>query len=537
MAASAGRSYPLSVIISAVDKITGPIKRMTSSLGGLGSKVQGVGKTLNNLGDRAGIPMLARSFGQVSSAAGALASRVGAIGKRIAATAAIGIAATGALANAYADTTGAIGDLANRTGASRERIQELGYAAKLSGSSSEALASALQKMNVNIGAAKGGSTALKDIFDGLQVSFENTNGTAKSTDEIFNQIVNRLSRIKDPALQAKAAVTIFGKSATELLPLLQGGTKGLAEMSAEARKLGVVIADKAVREGEEFGDVLDRLKASVTGAGYTIGAALTPALTDLATQLTETIVKYRPEIKKFALEFAGNLPTYIKDARKALADVGDTLSGLAKGVKWCTDNFGLMKTILYGLATVITASVIAPVITLTTAVWGLGAALLATPIGWFIAAVAGLAAMALIVYKNWDNIGAFFTDKFNAVKEAFDKGIIQGLWSLWKEFNPVTLILESINGLVKYLTGVDIGSIIKSKLAGVVPGFGDAPAGPDPTYTALPQGGAAATAVNNAKAAITVDFRNMPQGTDVSTNASRGAGVSVNQGYSMMPIK
>lgn len=540
-AAGAGGSFPLSVVISVVDKITAPLKGITSSIGRVAGSLKG-------LGDRSGFSILTNAFGKVGSAATGLWNTVKGVGKSFATLAAsMGLSAGAAYAAAqsYADATGAIGDLAERTGASRERIQELGYAAQLTGSSAEALGGALQKMNITIGNAKGGSKELKEMFKGLDISFKNANGSAKSTDEIFDTIVNRISRIKDPALQAKAAVTIFGKSATELLPLLKGGTKGIAEMSAEARRLGVVIDENGIRAGEEFGDVLDRMKASFRGVGNTIGAALVPQLSGLSTQLTETIVKYMPQIKAFAEQFAKNLPGYIEKTVQGFKDLHAALKPIGNAIGYLVDTFGGVKVVLTTFAVVLAATVIPPLYGLATALYAVGAALMATPIGWFIAGAAAIAAAAFLIYKNWDQFASFFTDKFDKVKSAFKDGFVKGLWNAWKEFNPVSLIIDSINGLVKFITGVDIGGMIKSKVSGLLPGGGgdsdpsgvNQPLAPDQNYTAVPEGGPIAAGLASAKAAITVDFKNMPTGASVETKATSGANIKTNQGYSMMPIQ
>jgi hypothetical protein len=43
-----------------------------------------------------------------------------------------------------------------------------------------------------------------------------------------------------------------------------------------------------------------------------------------------------------------------------------------------------------------------------------------------------------------------------AVRAAFDRGLGSGLWTLFKEFNPLTLIAETLNGLSKWLFDFDL---------------------------------------------------------------------------------
>lgn len=633
--ATGGKSFPLSVIVSAVDKITGPLRKINGVIGGVGSSMKNLGGTIRGVSDRSGLPILANAFANVGKSAFSVVGRVALIGGAVVGAATAGIAALVPFAKAFADSTGAIGDLANQTGASRERIQELGYAAQLSGSSMESLSSALQKMNITVANAKAGSKELKNLFSGLKIK----PADVATTDKAFDTFVDRISRIKDPVLQAKAAMMVFGKGATDLLPLLRGGTKELKATTDEARRLGIVLPEATVGVGEDFGDTLDKITFALKGVSNSIGAAVVPMLNTLGEKLVETIVKYRPQIEAFAAAFADKLPGYIDKAGEALDGLVSAIKPVGKAFTWLVDNFGVANTAMGLVAVTVSAILIPPLVALAGALFTVGAALLATPIGWIILGLTALAAIVLTIYKNWDGFAKFFTDKFQAVKDAFKVGIVDGLIQVWKEFNPISMVVDSINGLVKFISGIDLGQMIKDKLSGVSAAVkvnvgkvagGDAPAidpsafgGPtkapvleipkipsplvlpapaakdtnapsplalvpktleqtainviqqvappikqvtdpvrlasnapnmvapvdpaamvssrqaprpqaDPNYTAIPEGGVAAAGAANSKASVTVDFRNLPQGTQVQTDTSGGTSIKVNQGYSMV---
>ena len=460
----ADKGYGLSVIIGAVDRLTAPLRGMLGKVQGF---TAGVGRAI----DRTGLPIFTNSLKNVGHAVGSVGSAVGASSAKLlglGATLGITGAALGMFVEGYADATGAIGDTAERTGISRERFQELGFAAKLTGSSSEVLAGALQKMNINVGAATKGSKELKEMFAGLGINIRDSGGKLKSTDAQFDMFVDRISKIKDPSLQAQAAVKIFGKSATELLPLIRGGSAGLKDMSSEARRLGIVLSDDAVRDGEAFGDILDTLKAAVGGVGNIIGTALVPELSKMSTWLTESIVKYRPQIEAFATAFAKDLPGNIERIVGFLGDLYDGIQPVISAVGWLADTFGGANVILAAVGAYIGGGLVVSIFNLGMAFKGLGIAIATTPVGWFLAAIALIAAAAYIVYQNWDKIVAFFEEKWAGVKAAFSDGIINGIWKLWKEYNPVTLMTEAFMGLVKYLTGWDLGAILGTKVKDAV---------------------------------------------------------------------
>lgn len=580
----ADKDYKLSVIIGAVDRLTAPLRGM---LGKVQAISTGIGRSL----DRTGLPVFTQSLKNVGGAIGGVGSAVGgARDKLLGLGATLGItgAAFGVFINGYADATGAIGDTAERTGASRERLQQLGFAAQLTGSSAETMAGALMKMNLAVGSATKGSKEFKEMFAGLGIKLKNTDGSLKSTDEQFNMFVDRIAKIKNPTLQAQAAVKIFGKSATELLPLIRGGSAGLGEMTAEAARLGIVLSDDAVRQGEAFGDILDTLKFSLRGVGNIIGTALVPELSKMGTWLTDTIVKYRPQIEAFATSFAKNLPGNIQKIVGFLGDLYDGIQPVITAIGWLSDTFGGANVVFAALGAYIGGGLIVSIFNLAMAFKGLGVAILTTPVGWFLAAIAAVGAAAFVIYKNWDNIVAFFEEKWAGVKAAFSDGIINGIVKVWTEYNPVTLMMEAFNGLVKYLTGWDLGAILGEKVSAAIGAMkraipdwaaemlgieitaGDSSSAaqenvsesgtPSVTTTDQPPAAGAATPgrekdladvgrraaqVGNeaakqasvssqpAEVRVKVDFANMPRGVQVKTEGSQGAQFDTNLGYSM----
>lgn len=575
----ADRGYGLNVIINAVDRVTAPLR-------GILGRVRAASAGVSGALDRAGLPIFTNSLRNVGSAFGGVGSAVSASSAKLmglGATLGITGAALGLFINGYADATGAIGDAAERTGISRERFQELSFAAKLAGSSSEVMAVALQKMNLNIGAATNGSKELKEMFSGLGIKIKDAGGKLKSTDELFDIFVDRIGRIKDPTLQAQAAVKIFGKSATELLPFLRDGKAGINEMAAEARRLGVVLSDDAVRDGEAFGDILDTLKATLGGVGNIIGTALVPELSKMSTWLTETIVKYRPQIEAFATAFAKDLPGNIERIVVFLGDMYDGIQPVISAVGWLSDTFGGANVIFAALGAYIGGGLVMSILNLAVAFKGLGFAIAATPVGWFLAAVFAIGLAATVIYKSWDNIVSFFEEKWAGVKAAFSDGIINGIVKVWEEYNPATLIMEALNGLVKYMTGWDLSAILGEKIrdavsamksaipdwaakllgievsGGVVAGGEGSGTGHPSAQTQAPESSAAAagsekdlsdigrraarvgndsakiiqTPQQPAEVRVKVEFANMPAGTKVKTEGSQGAQFDTDLGYSM----
>lgn len=566
-------NFPLDIVLRAIDRVSAPLRGVAARLQALGARVAAVRGRFAAFGETAGINRLGGALGNVGNAAGGFGSSIGSAAAKVAglaAAAGIGVAGLVSLGSAFADATGAIGDAAERTGITRERFQELSFAAVLGGSSAETLEGALTKMNVAVSKAKTGSKELKEMFKGLGISLKKSNGEAKSTDELFDTMVDRISKIKDPTLQAKAAMTVFGKSAVELLPMMRDGKAGLGEMADEARRLGVVIGDDAVREGEAFGDLMDTLALAFKGVGNTVASAIIPQLNKLGAVLIEAIVKYRPQIEKFAKAFADNLPENIERVKNFFIKLREEMQPMIDKIDWLAEKVGGFNLVMGLLAAIILGPVVASFAMLMASLAQLGVVLLTTPVGWFLLAIAAIAGAVYMIYDSWDGIVEWFTAKWDGIKEAFRSGIVDGLVKTWTEFNPVTLMLEAFAGVVKYLTGWDLGKILKEKmtsaiaaLTGAIPDWAKEMLGIDGTVAvttnnvqqSVPPGqdagvagaGPAASTVGQRAAdigqqsatvangqqsvAVTVDLKGAPQGTRVTTEGSPGAKFDTNIGY------
>lgn len=104
----------------------------------------------------------------------------------------------------------------------------------------------------------------------------------------------------------------------------------------------------------------------------------------------------------------------------------------------------------------------------------LGVAMLANPIG---ATIAAIAALVYVIYDNWDGIVDWFWAKIDRIRAAFEEGFFKGIWTLFKEFNIITLMREAISGLAGYLyeTGGELmqslwdgmGSILGTMVAAI----------------------------------------------------------------------
>lgn len=212
---------------------------------------------------------------------GKLAGMIGTAAKWGAGIAAAGATAvTGmvALANKTAESADEIDKMAERTGIGRERLQELRYAAGQSDVEFSVLEKAVKKMSETSVLAADGSKKASEAFEMLGISLHNTDGSLKSTNQLFEESMNALADMEEGVQRNYIGNQLFGRGFTEMLPLLNAGSDGIQELSDRARDLGLVMSEEAVVANVVFGDTLSDLKQSLGSVFMHISNQFLPIL-------------------------------------------------------------------------------------------------------------------------------------------------------------------------------------------------------------------------------------------------------------------
>jgi len=110
---------------------------------------------------------------------------------------------------------------------------------------------------------------------------------------MLNESLNALASIGDTTERAKLATELFGKAGTELAPILNSGTAGIADLKQEAHDLGLVMSNESVTSGVELGDTIENLKDSFGAIGTKLAVDLMPVIQ----QVADYITAHMPEIQ------------------------------------------------------------------------------------------------------------------------------------------------------------------------------------------------------------------------------------------------
>jgi len=311
MSTALGLAMQISANTAQLAQAVADVNQKLDSMGEAGKKASADLGTLKN------IEIGKLALGGLQAATSAFLSLTGAV------TGAI--TAVSSFALSVGEELDALNDVANRTGVGVEALQAYARAAADTGVSVESFAKQIQKLTVNIGQASLDDNAQKK-FEALGIVFEELK--AATPEKQFEQVVDAISRIADPAERAATAVKFFGKGGIELGELFTLGPGALTQMREEAVALGQVVDADAVKAIDNMNDSFAAVYATVKGLTGAILGELAGPISQIAQDLLGVIKQAGPQ--QIAQQVAQGLLDFIQMAGNAFFKLAEFIEAFIK---------------------------------------------------------------------------------------------------------------------------------------------------------------------------------------------------------------
>ncbi len=407
-------------VLLLIDKVSAPLKKIQENTRKATEKTN----------------KLRESFITLTSKMRAVSTRINAVGGKLAAfgrkvsTAFAAITGTitlisGAIlrgANHVADYGDRIDKMSQKIGMSRKSFQEWDYIMSQNGGNVESLQMGFKTLTTQIeGVQKGSKDSIK-AFKALGVSVKDNNGKFRSQDDIFNDVVRALQKMKDPTQKAILENRLFGRSAAEMRPLLNQSADAIDELREKANKMGLIISDKELDNAVKYKDTMDTFQRFFQA------------------KFANVMMKVMPDMSK-ALE----------DIMAIMHDNQEIFNNIGQVFKWT-------------IGTALPA-VIKSIVWVANGLKNIG--------GWIgtvlgkILSIPTYISMAFNTLKtnitiSMINIGKAIGNIANKIKSIFS-GVIQTILQ-WIQniIDKITWVLNKIPGINKFLANKDIGEIINN---------------------------------------------------------------------------
>jgi hypothetical protein len=562
-------SLRLSILVEAIDRASQPLAALQARLGGIAAGMLAVGQAAQRLSNVSGASLLAGALGNVAGRARDAAGAVAGLSAKLAIGAAGGAflfnqqfvrgaadferyrltletvmgsaeAAQQRLAelSAFAQRTPfAVGEVV-RAGVALQTLGIRGAAAddalKAAGDAASVFGTSLNDAMTAMAAAGRGEMDPIERF-GVQARTEG-NKIVMTWEEAGKQMratIDKNNRAAIVAATARAWRGIAGGGMDRLADSWDGMLSNLGDAWSNFARL---IAESGPFEflKQQLRDILAWIERMRTEG----------RLDEWAQQIGAGITRAFEAIRQFVVG-TEEVPGVLARLEGIFARVSSVLSPVI-------ERFGGLETLLVAMGVLLGGPLIAALVSLAGAMTTLGVVLALTPAGWFAMAAAGMAALGIAIYQNWDGITALFGRLGDAWRAFMNSEQMQEAQRIFGAF--ADYLAERFNALADVFTAV--GGVLQAVLSRVlgyfqpvidaaawvmdrVPGFGGGGAAAAPTPrdagrgnglrrqsiygdAALPDGagGGVMPPANDVR---------LQAGLDVQIRAPEGFGVSVTQ--------
>lgn len=301
----------------------GVFENLKESFGSSKGEAAGLGDAIGGAADKLGIQLPEGASKALNSLNGISAGTAAAVGGFAAVAAAI-VKAEKKLMSitkesaAYAKE---IKTLASVTGQSTEQIQEFQYASDMIGVSYDRVKDSLKEITNKMQEAQNGSEDTAGAFKTLGVEIENTDGSLRSADSVFYDVIDSLGNMQNQAQRDALAMDLMSESAQELNPLIEVGSEGLKKYTDEAHEMGYVLDNEAVEALAATDAAQQKLLKTQEAVTKQISAEYAPYMTEALTDTADFIKKIgKAFVESGVVDKFGSI---LRSATQILEPLGD----------------------------------------------------------------------------------------------------------------------------------------------------------------------------------------------------------------------
>lgn len=301
---------------------------------------------------------------------------------------AIGAAAVGFAvksAATFAEVGGEVAKLQRYTGLSAEAASRLKFAAQESGVGIDSLTKSLGILSKN---------SVGTSLDKLKLGLKDAHGQALPLNDQLLKLAQKFQSMPAGAEKNALALKVFGRAGLDMLPFLNKGAAGIADLEKQSDKLGNTLSQKGLDAVKASTAAHREFSAVMEGLQLQVGQYVLPVITKFVTILSELLMP----------------------AIKVVGDVAQNY--LAPAIDWA---FGVVSKVMGDVATFVTGTLYPAVLPTLKAIGDFARDYLAPVFK---------AAFALVGQVASDLVGFFRDVLVPGIKSAFDRvEAILGPWA------------------------------------------------------------------------------------------------------------
>ena len=215
-----------SLVISATDRATAPIRAVNRELTNLRAPITRTTEALKGLGQASGLTAALRGLSALSPAMGALG-------------AAASIAGIVSATSKWAEYTQELGVTARRAGMTAGALAQMEGAVRLAGGSAEGAAGGMVALKDKIFDIRGGRGGdVLGFLDRFGIGIDGIVKGSETAENMLPKLAAGLRRVQDPTARFRIAEQFFGRGADDILKLIDAGPGKIDEYLKKAKEAG-----------------------------------------------------------------------------------------------------------------------------------------------------------------------------------------------------------------------------------------------------------------------------------------------------------
>lgn len=316
-------------ILLLVDKVSAPLKKIqentrkstqqtnkfTEKIKKLGDNLSKTGQKLKDTGNK-----LKTYGGQITSTMTKITASVTALTAGLI----FGL-------NKAADYADNIDKMSQKIGMSAEKYQELNFVLSQNGMNIDQLQMGYKTLTNQMAAAQKGNKESVNLFRKLGVSVRDVNGHLRNADDVFDDSLKSLMKIKNPTERMASAIKLLGRNAQELAPLLNNGIESYEELKRVAREKVGILSKEEIANAVKYKDTMDKFSKM------------------FETRIAALAIKYMPKVTEYLDRIMANTDLW----DKIIVSIAKLISFIVKIVDWFVNLSGWQKKIVVGFGLLI----------------------------------------------------------------------------------------------------------------------------------------------------------------------------------------
>lgn len=186
-------------------------------------------------------------------------------------------------AGTYADTIITMSDV---TGVATQDLMKWEYAGQFIDTSVETITGSLTKLEKNMSSSSAETAA---AFEQLGIKVTDSTGKMRDDEEVFWEIIDALGEVENSTERDQLAMTLLGKSAKDLNPLINAGSQAFKDLGEEAAAAGLIMSDDSLKAFGAYDDAVNEMKSTLTAAGRSVAEVFLPATKEIISSVTEVV--------------------------------------------------------------------------------------------------------------------------------------------------------------------------------------------------------------------------------------------------------